>query len=85
MIEVKVFGSEPPCAKCRQAEEQAKRAAAKFPGQVTVEKCAAQSAEGLGLVLHMTPAIVVNGRVVSEGRVPEESELERVFLSELGG
>ncbi len=85
MIEVKVFGSEPPCVKCKQAEGEARKAAEKFPGQVTVAKHSALSPEGLGLGLMMTPAVVVNGKVISQGRVPQESELERIFRSELGG
>ena len=85
MIEVKVFGSEPPCVKCKRAEEEARKAAAKFPGQVTVTKHSALSPEALGLGLMMTPAVVVNGKVISQGRVPQESELERIFRSELGG
>ncbi len=85
MIEVKVFGSEPPCVKCKQAEGEARKAAEKFPGQVTVAKHSALSPEGLGLELMMTPAVVVNGKVISQGRVPQESELERIFRSELGG
>jgi protein-disulfide isomerase len=85
LIEVEVFGSEPPCVKCRKAEEEAKKAAAKFQGQVTVKKYSALAPEGLELGLMMTPAVVVNGRVISQGRVPQESELERIFQSELGG
>ena len=40
---------------------------------------------GIAVGFVMTPAVVVNGRVISQGRVPRESELERVFRSELGG
>ena len=85
MIEVKVYGSEPPCVKCKQVEGAARKAAEKFPGQVTVEKCSALSPEAVALQLLMTPAVVVNGKVVSQGRVPKESELERIFRQELGG
>ena len=85
MIEVKVYGAEPPCASCKRAEEEAGKAAAKFPGQVTVEKRWALSPEGVALQLLMTPAVVVNGRIVSQGRVPLEDELERIYRSELGG
>ena len=85
MIEVKVFGAEPPCAKCKQSEQEARRAAAKFPGQVTVEKLSALSAEGVAFGFVMTPAVVVNGKVISQGRVPRDEELERIFKAELGG
>ena len=80
-----MYGSEPPCVTCKKAEEEAKKAAAKFPGQVTVEKHSALSPEAQALQLLMTPAVVVNGKVVSQGRVPRGDELERIFRSELGG
>ena len=80
-----MFGSEPPCANCKRTEEEARKAAAKFPGQVTVKKYSAQSPEGLALGLVVTPAVVVNGKMMSQGRVPKEAEFERVLQSELGG
>ena len=85
MIEVKVYGSEPPSVKCKQVEGAARKAAEKFPGQVTVEKHSALSPEAVALQLLMTPAVVVNGKVISQGRVPKNDELERIFRSELGG
>jgi hypothetical protein len=85
VIEVKVFGAEPPCAKCKQSEQEARKAAARFPGQVMVEKLSALSPEGVRYGFVVTPAVVVNGKVISQGRVPQEAELERVFRSELGG
>jgi disulfide oxidoreductase YuzD len=85
LIEVKVYGSEPPCAKCKQAEGEARKAAEKFPGQVSITKYSALLPEALQLGLMMTPAVVVNGKVISQGRVPKESELERIFRLELGG
>jgi protein-disulfide isomerase len=85
LIEVKVFGAEPPCVKCKQSEQEARKAGAKFPGQVTVEKLSALSPEAVQFGFVMTPAVVVNGKVISQGRVPQEAELERIFRSELGG
>jgi protein-disulfide isomerase len=84
LIEVRIFGSEPPCVSCKRTEEAAKKAAAVFPGRVNVEKCWAHSPEAAKAGFTSTPAVVVNGKVVSQGRVPNESELERIFRSELG-
>jgi hypothetical protein len=84
LIEVKVLGAEPPCAKCKQTEAAARKAAEKFPGQVTVTKISALSEEGKALNLIATPAVTVNGRMLSQGRVPEEAEFERIFRTELG-
>ena len=85
VIEVKVFGAEPPCVKCKQTEQEARKAAARFPGEVTVEKLSALSPEAVRFGFEMTPAVVVNGKVISQGRVPQESELERIIRAELGG
>ena len=86
MIGVKVFGSEPPCVYCKRTEEAAKKAAARFaPGEVSVQKHAAHSPEAEGVGFTATPAVVVDGRVVSQGRVPGEQELEEIFRQELGG
>ena len=85
MIDVKIFGSIPPCVYCKRTEEAARKAAEAFPGRVTVKKLSADSPEAAEAGLSATPAVVVNGRVVSQGRVPERSELEDVFQSELGG
>jgi hypothetical protein len=84
LIEVRIFGSEPPCISCKRTEEAARKASALFPGRVNVEKHSAHSPEATGAGFSSTPAVVVNGKVVSQGRVPEQSELEHVFQSELG-
>jgi hypothetical protein len=86
VIEVKIFGSEPPCSYCKRTEAAAREAAGRFPeGQVTVTKLAANSPEGLAAGFTSTPAVAVNGRVVSEGRVPDADEMESIFRQERGG
>lgn len=85
MVTVKIFGTEPPCAKCKKAEETARKAAAKFPGQVVVEKYPAMSEEGDKYGVMMTPTVVVNEKVVAAGSVPSESDFERIYKQELEG
>lgn len=82
MIEVKIFGSEPPCAKCKKAEEAAKKAAGEFADQVTIEKLSALSPEGLSLGILSTPVVLVNGKTIAQGRVPDEGELKRAYRAE---
>jgi protein-disulfide isomerase len=85
LVRVTVFGSEPPCAKCKKAEETARKVAEKFPGQVEVEHLSALSPEGFKLGIMSTPAVVVNGRIVAQGKAPGESDFEKLYKKELGG
>lgn len=85
MIQVKVFGSEPPCAKCKKAEETARKVAERYPGQVEVLHLSALSPEGFKLGIMSTPAVVVNGRIVAQGKVPGEADFEKLYKRELGG
>jgi glutaredoxin len=85
LLEVRIFGSEPPCVYCKRTEAAARKAAAAFPGRVNVEKHPARSPEATEAGFTATPAVVVGGKIVSQGRVPDESELESIFRSELGG
>jgi hypothetical protein len=36
MLQIKVFGTTPPCVNCKRAEREARKAAEQFPGQVEV-------------------------------------------------
>lgn len=80
MIELKVFGATPPCAKCKEVEKRAKNVAEKYPGQVTVTKLEAVSEEGQKLQIFFTPAVAVNGKVISTGEVISEADLEKAVM-----
>ena len=77
MLEIKVFGTTPPCANCLRAEKQALRAAEQFPGQVKVVHLDALGVEAQAYGLMVTPLVVVGtGRVVPAGKlVPIIKEL----------
>jgi len=74
MIQIKVFGTMPPCANCKRAEAQAQRAAERFPGQVEVVKRDAlgPEAEQYGL---MTTPLVVGDLVKFVGLAPSRESL----------
>ena len=85
MVKVKIFGSVPPCAKCKDLEKVAKKIAEKYPNQIEVSKFAAVSDEGDKYGIIFTPAVVVNDKVISSGKLMSESELEVYIRKELGG
>ncbi len=69
MLQIKVFGTTPPCANCKRAEAQAERAAERFPGQVEVVKLNALGPEAEQYGLMTTPLVVVGEEVVGAGKV----------------
>lgn len=83
MIEVKVFGTTPPCAKCREVTKRANRVAEKYPGKVSVTHLDALSAEGDKYGILMTPTIVINDKVVSFGKVPSDDDIEKMIKKEM--
>lgn len=80
---IRVFGPDPPCAKCKAAEKVARDVAQQFK-DVTVEKHDALSDEAEKYNIMMTPTVLVNDVAVEVGRVPSAEKLERVVRTELG-
>jgi thiol-disulfide isomerase/thioredoxin len=85
MVKIKVFGSTPPCAKCKEVEKRAKKVAEKFPGQVEVAKVDAISDEGRKYNVMFTPTVVINDKVVAAGKVVSEGDLEKAIKKEMEG
>jgi protein-disulfide isomerase len=85
MIEVKVFGTTPPCAKCKEVNKRANRIAGKYPGKISVTHFDALSADGEKYGILMTPTLVVNDKVVSIGKVPSEDEIEKMIKKQAEG
>ncbi len=83
MIEVKIFGTTPPCAKCKEVLKRAKKVADKYPGRIGVTHLDALSDEGDKYSIMITPAIVINDKVVSSGKVPGEDEIEKMVKKEM--
>ena len=84
MIKIKIFGSTPPCAKCKELERRAKNAAGKYHDQVEVTKFDAFSAEGDKYGIMLTPAMVINNKVISAGKLISEEEIEKATKKEMG-
>jgi len=84
---VDVIGVDPPCHRCKQTEENAKKAASKlneegFEVEVSkIDITAKETISKYGLV--MSPAIAVNGVVKIMGKVPDPGVIERILRREL--
>lgn len=85
MLEIKVFGTTPPCANCLRAEKQALRAAEQFPGQVKVVHLDAMGVEAQAYGLMVTPLVVVGEEVVGTGKVVPAAKLVPIIQKQLGG
>jgi protein-disulfide isomerase len=85
MIQIKVFGTMPPCANCKRAEAQALEAADRFPGQVEVVKLDALGPEAEAYGIMTTPLVVVGEKVVGSGKVVPAARLISIIEKELGG
>ena len=85
MLQIKVFGTTPPCANCKRAEAQAEKAAERFPGQVEVVKLDALGPEAEQYGLMATPVVVVGKEVVGTGKVVPAAKLISILEQELGG
>ncbi len=85
MLQIKVFGPTPPCANCKRAEEQARKAAAQFLGQVEVLKLDALSEEAERYGIVTTPMVVLGDQVVGAGKVVPADRLIGLIKQKLGG
>jgi len=86
-LKVEVIGVNPPCPRCKQTEDNARKAAAKLREEgieVEVTKLDISSRETIsrfGVV--MSPALAVNGVVKIMGKVPDTGVVERILRKEL--
>lgn len=69
MLQIKVFGTTPPCANCQRAEREALKAAEKFPGQVEVVHLDALGPEAQAFGLMVTPVVVLGEEVIGVGKM----------------
>ena len=85
MLQIKVFGTTPPCANCKRAEREARKAAEQFPGQVEVVHLDALGPEAQQYGLMVTPVIVAGEEVVATGKVLPAARLVSIIEKHLGG
>jgi thiol-disulfide isomerase/thioredoxin len=85
MLQIKVFGTTPPCANCKRAEREALKAAEQFAGQVEVVHLDALGPEAEQYGLMVTPVVVVGEEVVVTGKVLPSQKLVPIIEKHLGG
>lgn len=85
MLQIKVFGTTPPCANCKRAKAQAEKAAERFPDQVEVIELDALGPEAEQYGLVTTPLIVIGEEIVSKGQVVRADRLASIIGTKLGG
>ena len=73
MIEIKVLGSG--CANCKKVEALAHQAVDELGLEATFEKVTDYS-QIMSYDILSTPGLVVNGKVVSYGRIPRVDEIK---------
>jgi protein-disulfide isomerase len=64
-------------------EERAIKVAKKYPGGVEVAKFEAISEEGDKYGIMLTPAVMINEKLVAAGKVLSEAEIEKLVGKEL--
>lgn len=72
MLNIKILGSG--CANCKRLEALARKVAADLGLQAEFEKVT-DMGEIMKYPILSTPGLVVNGKVVSSGRIPSEAEI----------
>ncbi|HFC11611.1 MAG TPA: thioredoxin family protein [Anaerolineae bacterium] len=72
MLNLKILGTG--CANCKRLEQQTRRVVEELGVSAEVEKVT-DYADIMAYGIMSTPGLVVNGKVVSYGRIPEKSEL----------
>ena len=77
-MEIKVLG--PGCANCRRLYQEAEKAVALSGQQATITKVeAVQDIVEAGIL--RTPGLVIDGKVVSSGRIPNAAEIVTMIAS----
>jgi small redox-active disulfide protein 2 len=72
MLEIKILGSG--CANCQRLEQETKKAVKSMSIPAKFEKVT-DYGEIMEYDINSTPGLVINGKVVSSGKIPAQSEI----------
>ncbi len=74
--EIKVFGPEPPCVRCKKTAEMAQMVAGTLGINMAKYNIFSEEADKYGVM--MTPAIVFKGEILATGQVPTFENLKKM-------
>jgi glutaredoxin len=82
-MKIIVFGSaRVDCEDCRAAERMVEELIAPWGAEVEYRKCVVNTPEAKQFRIMITPSIVVNGKVVTHGAVPDPEQLRQFLETE---
>jgi len=80
-MDIKVLGTG--CAKCKAVEKEVREAVAELGIEADIEDVK-DMARILSYKVMMTPGLVIDGKVVSSGRVPSKNDVRKMILEAKG-
>ena len=84
-VELLLIRSDPPCRRCRRAEEVLRAAAEARPGEVAFRSVRRDEPEAAAYGAVLTPMVVMNGKIVCAGMAPTAAGLDALIARELRG
>ena len=84
-VELLLVHKDPPCRKCRKAERVLQELVAKHPADVALRSITPKDPEAARFGAVVTPMILMDGKLVTAGRVPRLAGLETLLERQRGG
>ncbi len=82
MVKMKIEICGPGCPRCLSTEEIVRKVVKRMKVDAEIKKISDfNTMADLGVI--MTPAIVVNGKVKIQGKIPTEEEVEKILKDEI--
>lgn len=83
MSSIIVIGTDPPCGRCKTTEKITREAVKELGLNIEVKHISIYSEEAKKYDVLITPAVVINDKVVISGKVPSKEDIKRKIKEEL--